>query len=43
MANKTYNLGFENHPIFRLTEDETTHIKLTCRVRAEFHNLNKLF
>lgn len=33
------NLGFENHPTVRLTEDETTRKKLTCWVPAEFHSL----
>ena len=31
MANRTHNLGFENHPTVRLTEDETTRRKLTWR------------
>ena len=33
------NLGFENYPIVRLTEDETTRSKLTCRKQAEFNSL----
>lgn len=49
MGNKTYNLAFVNHPIVRLTEDETRRRKLilpstigTVR-EAEFHSLHKLF
>ena len=34
-----HNLGFENHPTVRLTEDETKRRKLTCPVQAEFHSL----